>query len=54
MDLYEVVVNPVPWGNTPQNALVLDDQNDKIIIDRLLRDQLIKQPDIHIHCVVPN
>ena len=54
MDLYEVVVNPVPWGNTPQNALVLDDPNDKMIIDKLLRDQLKQQPDIHIHCVVPN
>jgi len=49
---YDVYVNPVPWGNTPQNALALDDPNDKIIVDRFLNREL--KPDVHIHIVVPN
>ena len=49
---YDVHVNPVPWGNTPQNALALDDPNDKMIVDRFLNKQM--NPDVHIHIVVPN
>ena len=32
LDKYDVHVNLVPWGGTPQNALSLDDPRDKIII----------------------
>ena len=49
---YDVHVNPVPWGATPQNALVVDDPNDKPIIDRFVKQQM--KPDVHIHIVVPN
>ena len=35
LDKYDVHVNLVPWGGTPQNALSLDDPRDKIIIDRI-------------------
>ena len=32
-----------------------DDPNDKIIIDRFLTEpKLNKQPDLHIHIVIPN
>ena len=36
------------------NALNLDDENDKVIIDRLLSEpNLPKQPELHIHIVIP-
>ena len=53
LDKYDVHVNLVPWGGTPQNALSLDDPRDKIIIDRI-NYNINFQPDVHIHIVVPN
>jgi len=55
MDRFDVKIWPVRWGATPQNALNEKDPNDIPIIERLLGDpNLGKQPDIHIHIVVPN
>jgi len=55
MDKYNVKIFPVRWGTTPQNALNDADPNDKVIIDRLMVDvNLEKQPDVHIHIVIPN
>ena len=55
LDRYDLRIWPVRWGATPQNALQKDDPNDKIIIDRLLDNpQLERQPEIHIHIVIPN
>ena len=54
LDKYDVKIWPVRWGNTPMNALNLDDENDKLIIDRLLSEpNLPKQPELHIHIVIP-
>ena len=37
------------------NALNVDDENDKIIIDRILSTpELPQQPELHIHVVIPN
>jgi len=52
LDKYDVAVNPVPWGNTPQNALDKTDEKDLIIINRIR--QVTEKPDVHIHIVVPN
>ena len=55
LDRYDVKIWSVRWGNTPMNALHKDDPNDKMIIDRLLSEpNLPKQPEIHIHIVIPN
>ncbi len=55
MDKYDIKIFPVRWGATPMNALNEKDPNDKVIIDRLLENpNLPKQPDIHIHIVIPN
>jgi glycosyltransferase involved in cell wall biosynthesis len=55
MDKYNVKIFPVRWGTTPQNALNDADPNDKVIIDRLMVDvSLERQPDVHIHIVIPN
>ena len=55
LDRYDIKIWPVRWGNTPMNALHVDDPNDKLIIERLLTEpNLPKQPDLHIHVVIPN
>ena len=55
LDKYDVKIWGVRWGNCPMNALNEDDSNDKMLIDRLLKTpQLSKQPDLHIHIVIPN
>ena len=54
LDKYDVKIWPVPWGNTPQNALDNTDENDKIIIERLLLEpKLDNQPELHVHIVIP-
>ena len=54
LDRYDVKIWSVRWGNTPMNALNVDDENDKIIIDRILpTPELPQQPDLHIHIVIP-
>ena len=55
MDRFDVKIWPVRWGGTPQDALDEKDPNDKIIVERLLGDpNMDRQPDIHIHIVIPN
>ena len=55
LDRYDVKIYNVRWGNTPMNALDTNDDNDKMIIERLLpTPHLPKQPEIHIHIVIPN
>jgi|TARA_R110000824_G_scaffold81891_2_gene205600 glycosyltransferase involved in cell wall biosynthesis len=55
LDRYDVKIWNVRWGGTPMNALNKDDPNDKIIVDRLLQNaELPKQPELHIHIVIPN
>ena len=55
LDKYDVKIWPVRWGNTTMNDLHDDDENDIPIIERLLLEpNLPKQPEIHIHIVIPN
>jgi len=55
LDKYEVKVNPVRWGNTPMNALEEGNPiHDKIKECILNQPSLPKQPDLHLHIVVPN
>ena len=55
LDKYDIKIYPVRWGNTPQNALNSQDPNDTPIIERLLSTpNMDRQPDIHIHIVIPN
>ena len=52
---YDVKINSVRWGSTPTNALEkgnpIHDEIKKRILDQPRMD---KQPDLHIHLVVPN
>ena len=55
LDVYDVKIWGVRWGNCPMNALNQDDPNDKMIIDRLLlTPELPNQPEIHIHITIPS
>jgi len=55
MDLFDVRINSMRWGNTPMNALSANDEEDKKIIDRILTQQNTeRQPEIHIQVSVPN
>tara|TARA_Y100000034_G_C6891427_1_gene410183 strand:+ start:920 stop:2236 length:1317 start_codon:yes stop_codon:yes gene_type:complete len=55
MERFDVRIYPVRWGSTPWNALNGNDENDKPILERLLKTpDLERQPDVHIHIVVPN
>tara|TARA_B100002019_G_C21265437_1_gene599156 strand:- start:239 stop:1573 length:1335 start_codon:yes stop_codon:yes gene_type:complete len=55
MDKFEVKINSLRWGNTPMNALNAENPKDKLIIDRLLKENSMdRQPDIHFQISVPN
>ena len=55
LDKYDVIINSVRWGNTPMNALEENNPHHDAIKSRLLKSpQLPKQPDLHLHIVVPN
>jgi len=55
MNKFDVRVMSVRWGNTSMNALNTNNPKDKRIIDIIMSDdRMERQPDIHIHIVVPN
>jgi hypothetical protein len=55
LDKYDVRIWPVRWGSTPQNALSEENPQDLPIIKRLLKSpEVERQPEVHIHIVVPN
>jgi len=52
---YDVRIQAVRWGTTPMNALEKDNPIHQEIDKRILRQpQMEKQPDVHLHIVVPN
>lgn len=53
-DKFDVKVHSVNWGDTPMNALDENNPMDKMIIDRLLREPVNKQPELFISITVPN
>tara|TARA_B100001094_G_scaffold205451_1_gene199355 strand:+ start:142 stop:1464 length:1323 start_codon:yes stop_codon:yes gene_type:complete len=55
LDKYDILINSVRWGNTPMNALEDGNEHHEAIKSRLITSpQLPKQPDLHLHVVVPN
>ena len=55
MDLFDIRINSMRWGNTPMNALSANNEEDKKIISRILKQQNTeRQPEIHIQVSVPN
>ena len=54
-DKYDVRIQSVRWGNTPPNALEQDNPIHHEIKARILtKPELEKQPDLHLHIVIPN
>lgn len=53
-DKFDVKVHSVNWGDTPMNALDETNPKDKMIIDRMLRENLTRQPELFISITVPN
>ena len=55
LDKYDVKINAVPWGNTPMNALEDDNKHHQEIKNRILPTmELPRQPELHLHIVIPN
>jgi len=52
-DKYDVKVISVNWGETPMNALNPDNPKDKMIIDRILTQNLIQKPDLFVTITIP-
>ena len=54
-DKYDIRINPVRWGATPMNALEDNNPHHLEIHKRLLSEpRMDKQPDLHLHIVIPN
>jgi glycosyltransferase involved in cell wall biosynthesis len=51
---FDVKVHSVNWGDTPMNALDETDPKDKMILDRILKENLTRQPELFISITVPN
>mgnify|MGYP003675712691 FL=1 len=54
MDKYDIQVISLPWGSCPMDALNIQNDKDKLIINRLAKGNITKQPDIFIQVSVPN
>jgi|TARA_R110002074_G_scaffold101380_2_gene218888 glycosyltransferase involved in cell wall biosynthesis len=55
MDKYDVRIQSVRWGSTPPNALEKGNPIHQEIEKRILRQpSMEKQPDLHLHIVIPN
>ena len=56
LDMFNIKVSDVRWGDTPRNALDSNNQKDKKIIDCILKpgEQLSQQPDVCVDIRIPN
>ena len=52
-DQYDVQVHSINWGNTPMNALDIESDRDKMILDRIVPEQFPRQPDLYISISIP-
>ena len=54
-DKYDLRIQSVRWGGTPPNALEKGNPIHNEIQKRIIKStKLERQPDLHIHIVVPN
>ena len=55
VDKYDIKILDVPWGDCPRNALDVNNENDKLVIDNIMVEPVLKsQPDIYIDLRIPN
>jgi len=50
---FEVQVHSINWGDTPMNALDINNSRDKMILDRIVPEVFPRKPDIYISISVP-
>ena len=53
-DKYDVKIMDVRWGDCPRNALNKNNNEDKKILDCILRQNLNQQPDVYVDIRIPN
>jgi glycosyltransferase involved in cell wall biosynthesis len=51
---YDLKIISVPWGTTPQDALNFNNEEDAKILNRIHNGPITSQPDVFIHCTIPN
>lgn len=54
---FDLKIIPTRWGNCSKRNLEADiavDPESKRLVDKLLRDQLTKQPELYLQCTIPN
>ena len=52
---YDVKIQDVPWGECPRNALNKNNDNDKNIINCILKEpKMARQPDVYVDIRIPN
>jgi len=52
---YDIKVLDTGWGDTPRNALNINNDREKLILDRIITDnQMKRQPDICVDVRIPN
>tara|TARA_R110000851_G_scaffold33816_1_gene90194 strand:+ start:1535 stop:2887 length:1353 start_codon:yes stop_codon:yes gene_type:complete len=54
MDKYDIDIISLPWGSCPMDALNIQNEKDKLIIDRIVNGNINRQPDIFMQVSVPN
>ena len=53
-DKYDIQIISLPWGNTPMDALKLDNPDHMAISNVIAKQQITRQPDVFIQVSVPN
>lgn len=53
-DKFDVKVVSVNWGETPMNALDENNPKDKMILDRILKGPLTRQPELFVTITIPS
>ena len=52
-DKYDVEVHSINWGETPMNALDVNNSADKMILERIVPEEFSTQPDLYISISIP-
>ena len=52
-DKYNVEVHSINWGETPMNALDINNPADKMILERIVPEEFQSQPDLYISISIP-
>ena len=54
MNMFDIKIIPINWGDTPMNALDENNEEHLEILNRIQIDGLKVQPDIWVQCTIPS